>query len=117
MIGEQINDVINNLCQKFNITQEFLVPEMARLCVARAWIDAVFCCIFLALCIVGTVISIKKSKMDDEYNYYWILGIIIFVFIGVLFLLGIWWNVSEAIQWQLAPTAKVIEYIITLIRN
>jgi len=113
MIGEQINNVINNLCQKFNITQEFLVPEMARLCIARAWIDAVFCCIFLALCIVGTVVSIKKSKYDDC----WHLGIIIFAFIGVLFLLGIWWNVSEAIQWQSAPTAKAIEYIITLIRK
>lgn len=101
MIGEQINNVINNLCQKFNITQEFLVPEMARLCIARAWIDAVFCCIFLALCIIGTVVSTKKS----------------FAFIGVLFLLGTWWSVSEAIQWQAAPTAKAIEYIITLIHN
>lgn len=113
MIGEQINNVINNLCQKFNITQEFLVPEMARLCIARAWIDAVFCCIFIAFCIVGTVVSTKKSKYDD----FWRLGIIGFAFIGVLFLLGTWWSVSEAIQWQAAPTAKAIEYIITLIHN
>lgn len=113
MIGEQVNVVIENLCQKFGATQEVLVPEMAKFCIARAWVNAVFCGIVLIFCIVMTIVCIRKSKEDCD----WIGGIAIFGAVAVLFLFGLWWNISEAIQWQAAPTAKAIEYTLQLLGN
>lgn len=113
MIGEQVNEVIDNLCQKIGSTQEMLVPEMAKFCIARAWVNAAFCGIILIFCIVMTIVCIRKSKEDCD----WIGGIAIFGAVAVLFLFGLWWNISEAIQWQAAPTAKAVEYILNLVRS
>lgn len=113
MIGEQVNVVIENLCQKFGATQEVLVPEMAKFCIARAWINAVFCGIALIFCIVMTFVSIKKMREDID----WLGGSLIFGFVAILFFVGLWWNISEAIQWQAAPTAKAIEYTLQLLGN
>ena len=113
MIGEQINVVIENLCQKFGATQEVLVPEMAKFCTARAWVNAAFCGIVLIFCIVMTIVSIRKTKEDID----WFGGTVIFSGVAILFFVGLWWNISEAIQWQAAPTAKAIEYTLQLLKN
>lgn len=113
MIGEQINVVIENLCQKFGVAQEVLVPEIAKFCIARAWVNAAFCGIVLIFCIVMTIVCIRKSQED----FGWFGGIWIFGAVAILFFVGLWWNISEAIQWQAAPTAKAIEYMLQLLKN
>jgi hypothetical protein len=60
-----------------------------------------------------TIVCIRKSKEDCD----WICGIAIFGAVAVLFLFGLWWNISEAIQWQAAPTAEAIEYTLQLLKN
>lgn len=113
MIGEQVNEVVDNLCQKIGSTQEMLVPEMARLCIARSWVDAVFCGVLFLLCSIGLVVSIKNCREDDN----WVIGIVIFSIAAVAFLCVLWTSVSNAIQWQAAPTAKAVEYILNLVRS
>ena len=113
MIGEQVNEVIDNLCQKIGSTQEMLVPEMARLCIARSWVDAVFCGVLFLLCSIGLIVSIKSYKEDDN----WVIGIVVFSIVAFVFLFLLWASVSNAIQWQAAPTAKAVEYIIELVRS
>ena len=113
MIGEQVNEVIDNLCQKIGSTQEMLVPEMARLCIARSWVDAAFCGVLFLLCSIGLIVSIKSYKEDDN----WVIGIVLFSIVAVTFFALLWASVSNAIQWQAAPTAKAVEYIIELIRQ
>lgn len=113
MIGEQVNEVVDNLCQKIGSTQQMLVPEMARLCIARAWVDAVFCGVSVLLCTVGLVVSIKKYKENDN----WCIGIVLFSIAAIVFFCLLWASVSNAIQWQAAPTAKAVEYILNLVRS
>ena len=113
MIGEQVNEVIDNLCQKIGSTQQMLVPEMARLCIARSWVDAVFCGVLFLLCSIGLIVSIKSYKEDDN----WVIGIVVFSIVAFVFLFLLWASVSNAIQWQAAPTAKAVEYILNLVRS
>lgn len=113
MIGEQVNEVIDNLCQKIGSTQQMLVPEMARLCIARSWVDAVFCGVLFLFCFIGLVVSIKSYKKD----YDWLIGIILFSIVAILFFCLLWASISNAIQWQAAPTAKAVEYILELVRS
>lgn len=120
MIGEQVNVVIENLCQKFGATQEVLVPEMARLIIARSCVNAAFCAIMCLVCILLIVKWIRVMKSDkcswDEQQTWSLIspfsGIALFICFGFL-----WFNVSEAVQWQAAPTAKAVEYILNLVRN
>lgn len=113
MIGEQVNEVIDNLCQKIGSTQQMLVPEMARLCIARSWVDAAFCVVLFLLCSIGLVISIKKYREEDN----WVIGIVAFSIFALVFFCILWASVSNAVQWQAAPTAKAVEYILELVRN
>ena len=113
MIGEQVNEVVDNLCQKIGSTQQMLVPEMARLCIARSWVDAVFCGVLFLLCSIGIVVSIKNLEKDSD----WVAGIVLFSIFAFVFLCLLWASVSNAVQWQAAPTAKAVEYILELVRS
>lgn len=113
MVGEEVNAVIDNLCQKFGATQEFLVPEMARLCIARAWVNAAFCGVLLLFSVILIVLSIKK--IDDGEILVSAVGLCLVITVSSL--IGLWWNVSTAIQWQAAPTAKAVEYVLEMMRR
>ena len=120
MIGEQVNEVIDNLCQKIGSTQQMLVPEMARLIIARSCVNAAFCAIMCLVCILLLINGIrvnKNSEIEWEVQEIWqviavVSGIALFVCFCFL-----WFNVSEAVQWKAAPTAKAVEYILNLVGN
>lgn len=113
MIGEEVNTVIDNLCQKFGATQEFLVPEMARLCIARAWVNAAFCAVLLVFAVVIAIVCL--IKIDDLELMVTAIGICALIILASL--IGLWCNVSTAIQWQAAPTAKAVEYVLEMVRK
>lgn len=113
MIGEEVNAVIDNLCQKFGATQELLVPEMARLCIARAWVNAAFCVVLVVFSVILMIISI--IKINDIELLATAIGACAIILIASL--VGLWCNVSTAIQWQAAPTAKAIEYVLQMVRG
>ena len=120
MIGEQVNEVVDNLCQKIGSTQQMLVPEMARLIIARSCVNAAFCALMCLVCILLIVKWIRVTKSEEcgwEEGETWAMiaifsGIALFICFGFL-----WFNVSEAVQWQAAPTAKAVEYILNLVRS
>ena len=120
MIGEQVNEVVDNLCQKIGSTQQMLVPEMARLIIARSCVNAAFCAILCVVCILLIVKWIRVMKSENsrwQEEETWatvaiVSGIALFVCFCFL-----WFNVSEAVQWKAAPTAKAVEYILELVRN
>lgn len=120
MIGEQVNEVVDNLCQKIGSTQQMLVPEMARLIIARSCVNAAFCAIMCLVCILLIVKWIRVMKSEgcgwEERE----AGTMLSIFIGVallVFFIILWVEVSQAVQWQAAPTAKAVEYILNLVRS
>ena len=120
MIGEQVNEVIDNLCQKIGSTQQMLVPEMARLIIARSCVNAAFCAILCVVCILLLVKWTRVMKSDecswDEEQTWTMISIFSGVALFICFVF-LWFNVSEAVQWQAAPTAKAVEYILNLVRS
>lgn len=120
MIGEQVNEVIDNLCQKIGSTQQMLVPEMARLIIARSCVNAAFCALMCVVCILCIVKWIRVMKDDDRIGDEQDMWTVIAIFSGFALLICfifLWFSVSEAVQWQAAPTAKAVEYILNLVRS
>ena len=120
MIGEQVNDVIDNLCQKIGSTQQMLVPEMARLVIARSCVNAAFCALICIVCILLLVKWRRVTKSDEcgwKEEEAWTVIAIISGIALFLFFIFLWFEVSEAVQWQAAPTAKAVEYILNLVRS
>ena len=119
MIGRQVNEVIDNLCQKIGSTQQMLVPEMARLVIARSCVNAVFCAI---MCLVCILLLVKWTRvMKDrgcgwEEHETWTMISFVSGIALIIFFVFLWFEVSEAVQWQAAPTAKTVEYILELVK-
>ena len=119
MKSDEINNVIDNLCQKFGTAQEALIPEMARMNVTVSWINIVFFLILLsisALIIWKFYKAYKNAKYNDEQFFYIMASFIAFGFV-IFFMWEIYDNAITIAQWNSAPTAKAIEYTLQLLKN
>lgn len=118
MTSNEINAVIDNLCQKLGVAKEVMVPEMAQMCFTRHLVNSIFCLVLLAIAAAVIYRSIKihsseETCWDAKQNAEIVMLICGIVSTGVF--IGLWMNVYEAVQWYAAPTAKTFEYILTLL--
>lgn len=119
MNGNDINAVVDNLCQKLGTAKEMLIPELAKMCVARYSVNAIFC---LVLFIVAAYAIYRCIKIKIDKNSTWIarenadIGLFVSIPSAGGFFVALWINSYELIQWLVVPTAKAFEYIITLLK-
>ncbi len=105
-----VNDVINELCNKFNIAANELVPRLQSYKMATSLFGVVVCCIIIFIVCVFFIFQYKKHNNDDDYIY----GCIIFNIIPFTFVIV---NCYNYITWKYAPEMKTIEYIANLIKQ
>lgn len=110
MTSNQVSDAIEMLCQKLNVAQSALVPEMAKLCMTRAIVNAAICAVLFIALVIACFVCV--SRIDDEISAFILVWIVTFA-IGVFAFL--WYSASTAIQWAVAPNAKAAEYILRLL--
>ena len=68
MNNNELNSVINNICEKLGTTMDMLIPEMAGYSIARWSIGLVVGLLFIA---AGIFFFVKISKMrKQEHKYY-----------------------------------------------
>lgn len=118
MNSTEFNEVIENLCRKFGTVREQLFPEIARIHVASSTVNTVMSLIILIVMILivkhGLRAQYDNSK-DYEAKGNWAFATFFCGFIALGFFLSFWFNLHELVQWVLAPTAKTVEYILTLL--
>lgn len=118
MTSNEINAVIENLCQKLGVAKEVMVPEMAQMCFTRHLVNSIFCLVLLVIAAViiyrcFKIHSSKETSWDAKQN-----AEIVILFSGITVIgvfVGLWMNAYEAVQWYAAPTAKTFEYILQLL--
>ena len=120
MDANQVNSVINNICEKIGIGVDGLkdfVPMLAR--------HGIISCIFwimigVPLLVVGFLLF-KKSRIaykeassyDKEGPIFAIGGTSVMIFIGFCMVVS---SIFNIIQWCITPEAKAVIYILTLIQ-
>lgn len=62
--GNQINEVINNICDKLGTTASNLVPMLARYKSATALFGVIACSILIVVFIVADILWIVVNKED-----------------------------------------------------
>ena len=119
MKSDEINNAIDNLCQKFGTAQETLIPEMAKMNVTVSRINISF---FLVLMSISAIIiwkfykAYKNTQYHDEQFFYFMASIFAFGF-AIFFMWEIYDNAITIAQWNSAPTAKAVEYILELVSS
>lgn len=106
-----MDDVINKLCEKFGVTADYLVNELARQSMTLDWIGITF---WLVLSIIVTILCIVfKDKIEDllDFDSLWSLVIVIPIIIYIVTLVAIPCCVMDLISWHISPVASAIKYI------
>ena len=106
-MGNEINEVINVLCEKLGTTGQYLVPELAKINIAECIILGI---ISLIIIIVSIYFLPKVWKYDNnkEYRFWIIIPITLIVAFSVAFMVAL----IDAIGWIISPTAKTISYFV-----
>ena len=106
-----MDEIIDKLCEKFGVTADYLVSELARHSITMDWIGIIF---WSALSIIITVICIAfKDRLEDLFDFdtLWTLVIIIPVLIYIATLIVVPCCVMDLISWHISPVASAIKYI------
>ena len=120
MKANEVNEIINNICEKvgigFNNAKEF-VPVFAKY---KAINDAFVCVGFLIVTVIFAIVVsklIKGYKAAESWDKDgWISGIVVFSFLSLICGLVSLFNLFYAIEWLIVPEAMVVQYILDMIK-
>ena len=109
-----VNAVIDNLCNKFGVAVEYLLPRIERYLVWTRVANVVICLLVLIVCAIAFRIA---SKLDEETcdEARWCLG-----FVSVCGLLISWglflFHLHSVICVIASPEVAGLKYIVELIK-
>lgn len=115
-MSKEVNEIINNLCEKLGTSAKFLIPEMARMNIAQSVFMVIFTAIMLALCAVMTVKAWKYDHRDGQDffddSYFTLLPVGIGMIMFVIFSVSLY----NLIGWLSSPTAMAINEIVRTLK-
>lgn len=118
-MSEEVNAIINNLCDRLGTSAKLLIPELTKLRVVES---AVMLAIFLLVLIVGLYFLPKAWKYDhreedgcryDCNDSVWFLIPSVITLVGFI---GTTTYVFELVGWLTSPTAKAILEIVRMVK-
>ena len=115
-MDSQINAVIEDLCAKFNVTAEYLVPRIQAYKMAMCMFGIVVAMVFAIIIGIafGTlIIKTSKKGSSDDVAGSWVAAVL-FETIPTIIVLT---NAYNYIGWKYAPEIKTIEYIANLVKR
>ena len=120
MKANEVNEVINNICEKvgigFNNAKEF-VPIFAKY---KAINDAFICVGFMIVTVIFIIVVsklIKGYKTSESWDKDgWIVGIIVSSLASLVCGLVSLFNLFYAIEWLIVPEAMMVQYILNMMK-
>lgn len=117
MTSEEINAVINNLCEKLGTTASQLLPEIAKMKTAECAVTTVIITCITILTTIFVVHSFRKNvaeKWDsDAWEALFAIACVVELFVVVTF----GFTVTDLAGWITSPTAKALFYVIEKLKG
>lgn len=115
-MSEEVNAIIDNLCEKLGTSAKFLIPELARLRITESAV-----CLFIGLIILAIgLITLPKAWRYDHREDLGDWDESYFVIIpSILIMVGAITVIVESVQlagWIASPTAKAILEIVSMLK-
>lgn len=108
-----INNIINELCQKFNVAASDLVPRLQAYGMAMSLYGAIAAGAFCVAILIAAIIIIRNYCDDDLLGF----GIVLTCIVETIPIFVMLYNIYTYIGWKYAPEVKSIEYIMYLFKN
>lgn len=108
-----INNIINDLCQRFNVASSELIPRLQAYGMAMNKFGAIVAGVFCIALIIITVV-ISKTDWDFESKAF---GVAVSFIAEIIFTTVLIYNIYMYIGWKYAPEIKSIEYVMQLFKK
>ena len=117
-----INNIINELCQKFNVASSELIPKMQAYGIAMSKLGMIISGVFVVLILIVLAIFVyvlyRRDKACGCVDHDTYLMCTIAFLIAELIPTGICIaNAVNYVGWKYAPEIKAIEYVMNLIKK
>ena len=118
-LGTEVNTIIDNLCSKFGVTVDTLLPELCKYNVYKAigYISAFSIVIVASLLCMIILNNIRKKTDDIDLYGVCILVMVILLCVSVVLVACISYNVYQLIVWKNAPTGAAVNYVLQQLKN
>lgn len=108
-----INNIINDLCQRFNVASSELIPRLQAYGMAMNKFGAITAGVF---CVALIIIMIVICSNDWDYDSV-AVGVTISFIAEIISIIILIYNVYMYIGWKYAPEIKSIEYVMQLFKK
>ena len=108
-----INNIINDLCQRFNVASSELIPRLQAYGMAMNKFGAIVAGIF---CVALIIIMVIISKTDWDFDSKTV-AMAISIMAEIISTILLIYNIYMYIGWKYAPEIKSIEYVMHLFKN
>lgn len=107
-----MEQAIEKLCEKFDITANYLVDELCRYYTTMDMIILVAWGCILILTSIVIVVGYKKGWFDDIWDSWKsIVLFIVVLIIGVSAIIFIPYAIIDLVGWHVSPVSKTIELL------
>ena len=121
-------EIIDQIASRLGVAAEYIIPEMARMQIAKLIIGIVASIIVLAVVCtaIRKIIKYSRSLKEDDDSWsgdqdliqaslMFLAGVIGFV--GLFAALALFGRISELSGWIASPTAQSIEYVMKALKS
>lgn len=115
-MDSQINAVIEDLCTKFNVTAEYLVPRIQAYKMAMCMFGIVVAMVFaiiLGIAFGTLIVKTSKEGSFDDVAGVWVAAVLCEIIPTII----VSTNAYSYIGWKYAPEIKTIKYIANLVKR
>lgn len=120
-MSNEVNEVINNICDKLGYAASEITPEMARYMIVRGIYGVIVCIVLMIIAVIVGTIAYKSYKNLSPYDQEWNCTLQFFsmfcsaVMLTVLILVLVFEGV-DLVGWIASPKASMVQYVLNAIK-
>lgn len=117
-MGNEVNEVINNICNKLGYAASEITPEMAKYMIAKD----TFAVIASVLILIISILIVIKTRKKVQENDLWAddtFETIITVILGIASIASVLTMLTygaDLIGWIASPKASMVQYVLEAIK-
>jgi len=114
-MSEEVNAIIDNLCDRLGTSAKFLIPELAKLNIATN-ITVIIICLIVGGILFKVIPTVWKYDQKNRGNWNETFWIVFPGVVGLITAVAFVNSVYELIGWLVSPTAKAVMIILSMLR-
>ncbi len=120
-MGNEVNEVINNICSKLGYAASEITPEMARYMIAKCTYEVIVCIVLMIIAVIAGTIAYKSYKNLSPHDQAWnstlqFTSMILSIAAFIILTLALAFAGAELVGWIASPRASMVQYVLEQIK-